>query len=351
MARAEAGPQGPTPGLCGRINPQPMARLGEIRHGHPDAAPQGLGLLHHRTGGHPALHARPGGVGAKYDLEVVVRSRQMGLLTGNPAIRRLHTYRNNPLYRLRLALSLGRTRFERLLVLHSNSDVIKLIKRLRYDSALNIQGWERPELNLEAASFPELSHFIDQRLALARLAGAEPNGLERMRIFLTPGELRAGEAWLRQQGLDLERPLTGFCPGASHAYKRWPADYFARVVEDLEADGGQTLLVGSHDEADLLAGIKAASGDRSHIALGLDLRLLAAVLAKCHLLISNCTGPLHLGQAVDTPVLGLFGPTDSGLTGPRGSPTVFCRPPTCVTSARRNNAPTPPACFPYCPGR
>ena len=295
----------------------------------------------------PALEA----LGAKYDLEVVVRRRQLGLLTGNPAIRRLHTYRNNPIYRLRLALSLGRTRFERLLVLHSNSDVIKLIKRLRYDSALNIQGWERPELNLQAASFPELSHFIDQRLSLAHLAGAEPNGLERMRIFLTPGELRAGEAWLRQQGLDLERPLTGFCPGASHAYKRWPADYFARVVGNLEADGGQTLLVGSQDEADLLAGIKAASGDRAHIALGLDLRLLAAVLAKCHLLISNCTGPLHLAQAVDTPVLGLFGPTDSSLTGPRGEPHRFLQAPDVCDECKKKQCPNPTCLLSLLPGQ
>jgi ADP-heptose:LPS heptosyltransferase len=49
----------------------------------------------------------------------------------------------------------------------------------------------------------------------------------------------------------------------------------------------------------------------------LELRLLSSVLSRLDVLVTNDTGPLHLGQAVETSVLGLFGPTDPITIGPR----------------------------------
>ena len=45
-------------------------------------------------------------------------------------------------------------------------------------------------------------------------------------------------------------------------------------------------------------------------------RQLGALLARTSLLISNDSGPLHLGIAAGVPVVALFGPTDPKLTGP-----------------------------------
>ncbi len=45
---------------------------------------------------------------------------------------------------------------------------------------------------------------------------------------------------------------------------------------------------------------------------------LAAVVAKCDLLIGIDSGPMHVAAAMGTPVVGLFGPTDPSRTGPQG---------------------------------
>jgi ADP-heptose:LPS heptosyltransferase len=42
----------------------------------------------------------------------------------------------------------------------------------------------------------------------------------------------------------------------------------------------------------------------------------AALIEKCSLFISNDSGLLHVASAVKAPVIGLFGPTDPGRTGP-----------------------------------
>ncbi len=48
------------------------------------------------------------------------------------------------------------------------------------------------------------------------------------------------------------------------------------------------------------------------------IRYLAAIIKECDLLIGNDSGPLHMGVAVDTPVLGIYGPTKPMLQGPYG---------------------------------
>ncbi len=48
------------------------------------------------------------------------------------------------------------------------------------------------------------------------------------------------------------------------------------------------------------------------------IRAVASCLAEMDLLISNDTGIMHVGAAVGTPVLSLFGPTDATQWAPKG---------------------------------
>ena len=50
-----------------------------------------------------------------------------------------------------------------------------------------------------------------------------------------------------------------------------------------------------------------------------SLRQLTSVLAACDLVISGDSGPMHLGVAVGTPVVALFGATNPARHGPYGS--------------------------------
>ncbi len=45
---------------------------------------------------------------------------------------------------------------------------------------------------------------------------------------------------------------------------------------------------------------------------------LAALLERCTLLVTNDTGTMHVGAAVGTPVVALFGSTPPLVTGPWG---------------------------------
>jgi heptosyltransferase-2 len=47
-----------------------------------------------------------------------------------------------------------------------------------------------------------------------------------------------------------------------------------------------------------------------------SLRQLMALLARCHLFITNDSGPMHLAAALGLPMVAVFGSTDDRATGP-----------------------------------
>ena len=75
--------------------------------------------------------------------------------------------------------------------------------------------------------------------------------------------------------------------------------------------------------------------------MNLDLRLLASVLAAADLLITNDTGPLHMAQAVGTPVLGIYGPTDPETIGPLDPASRFLKVPITCERCLTKDCPYP----------
>jgi heptosyltransferase-1 len=59
-----------------------------------------------------------------------------------------------------------------------------------------------------------------------------------------------------------------------------------------------------------------AAGGAAVLAPHTTLPRLLALARAARLVVSGDTGPLHIGAAVGTPVLALFGPTDPRRNGP-----------------------------------
>ena len=263
----------------------------------------------------PALVA----LGQKYEVDVLVHQHRLPLLQGNPFLRQLLPYRNNPFQRSYLGARMLARNYQLLLVLHANDDLVRLLPWLRYGQAVNIQGWNIAHRRMRELEVSNDLHVVDKRLIMARWAGVEPHPeYFWMKVFLAAGELDAADAWLSQRGLPRGRPRVGMVLGASHVFKRWPAERFGRVARALIDQGAEVILIGGKHELGLADRAGLAAGAVLHDGHGLGMRQLAAVLARLDVLVTNDTGPLHLAQAVNTPVLGLFGPTDHITIGPRG---------------------------------
>ena len=100
-------------------------------------------------------------------------------------------------------------------------------------------------------------------------------------------------------------------PGAAAAIRRWPAERFAAVADDLVRNGTPVVLTGSGEEAEIVAGVRAAMTERALDLSGrTTLGALAALVAGSRLLVVNDTGVSHLAVALGVPSVTVSTATD-----------------------------------------
>jgi len=108
--------------------------------------------------------------------------------------------------------------------------------------------------------------------------------------------------------------------GAARPARNWFPERFSALADRLIDElGAQVVFVGGNEDRELVGRVMAGMKNKAVSAAGeLSISDSAALLARCNCLVSADTGPLHLSTAVQTPVVGLFGPTDPRRTGPIG---------------------------------
>ena len=141
----------------------------------------------------------------------------------------------------------------------------------------------------------------------------KPLGVEmthfKTEIFLTEDEKREAKIFLKHQDVDLAKPIVALHPGATWKNKMWLKENFTQVVDILRARlGVEILLSPGPEDQDLIDYIVTNSFGNVHQLPVLPVRQLAAVLSQCRVFVSNDCGPMHIGVAVGTPTIGIFGP-------------------------------------------
>jgi ADP-heptose:LPS heptosyltransferase len=135
---------------------------------------------------------------------------------------------------------------------------------------------------------------------------------------------------LRSAGVDRSKPLAVIHPGGKlHINsRRWPAEYYARVVDFLTThEGFEVVLTGDRDDQVVCQEIADQSqAGVTSLAGRFSFAETAALLSICQVFITNDTATLHLAAAVQVPrVVAIFGPTNPDLLAPQNDRTVVLR--------------------------
>ena len=165
-------------------------------------------------------------------------------------------------------------------------------------------------------------HHIDYYLDLIKKAGFTGRS-DQPWLFLDLEERERARAVLE----GLKRPVIALNPGAAYgSSKRWLPERFAgvaaRVITELN---GSVVVLGGPNEAgiadDILKHVDASLAAPSsllNLAARTGLRELMALIAESDILVTNDSGPMHIGYAVGTPLVAIFGSTSPEHTGPVG---------------------------------
>ncbi|MBP2632298.1 MAG: rfaQ 1 [Firmicutes bacterium] len=115
------------------------------------------------------------------------------------------------------------------------------------------------------------------------------------------------------------------CPFSSHAHKNWTVDNWVSVIKHL-TKRIKCILIGSEKELSAIQSMNTKADNVALIAAGkLTLGESAALIKSAQLFITVDTGPMHIAQAFDTPVIALMGPTHSRVWGPRNRQDIVIR--------------------------
>ncbi|MFN2579193.1 MAG: lipopolysaccharide heptosyltransferase II [Pyrinomonadaceae bacterium] len=135
------------------------------------------------------------------------------------------------------------------------------------------------------------------------------------------------------QGTDPIKPLTILCPGSVNSRaKRWPPERYAELADKLIDAGIEVALIGSRAEIDVSREVCARAKHQPMVLTGqTSVAEVVALISIADVLVTNDTGPAHIGAALDVPTLVIFGPTNPLTTHPWSSQAQIIRqPPDCA---------------------
>ncbi|MEP6621375.1 MAG: lipopolysaccharide heptosyltransferase II [bacterium] len=175
-------------------------------------------------------------------------------------------------------------------------------------------------------------HHAARLLTLARPNGREATA-DELRPTLYPGDAERAQvnAWLAEHGVADDERLIAFAPGSVWGTKRWP--YYPELASMLAAHG-RVVVIGGGDDANLAQSIVAAEPTAIDATGRLSLLASAELIGRTGVLVTNDSAPMHLGSAMGTPTVAIFGPTvpefGFGPLAPRavvvGHSALTCRP-------------------------
>jgi heptosyltransferase II len=228
----------------------------------------------------------------------------------------------SPFAKLRLIRELSGKHFDAAFLLHRSLTRALLVflagipRRVGYDTKNRGIFLTRRIKALDADSL----HRTDYYLNVLESSGVPARDRVTSLDVCAPAESEV-HSILKSHGVDEKDFVIVVHPGGNWNLKRWPPVNFNLLISHLMRDPRTKVIITGAESDKGLADEIAASLARKPVNLAgkIGLRQLIALARRADCVISADSGPLHIASSVGTPVVGIFGPTDPGVTGPRGS--------------------------------
>jgi heptosyltransferase-2 len=262
-------------------------------------------------------------------IALMVRPACRELVQGHPAIDEVLVYDKDGRHHgvratIRFARGLARYEFDTAIVLHPSNRshwipwLAGIPVRIGYDRK---GGWllthRLPHRKQEGRK-----HEALYSLELLRGLGIAAPAELRPIVPVQPDAAARIERWLADGSVRPDEAIVAVHPSASCVSKRWMPERFAAVADRLitEQRVRVALVAGPEDVGCAREVVRVMRQPVLDLAGRLGVGELAALLARCRLLISNDSGPVHVAAAVGTPVVAIFGRNQQGLSPLRWGP-------------------------------
>lgn len=261
------------------------------------------------------------------EISWVVERRSSEILKDNPLLDRLIEVDTKALRRGLMSGETLRAPRQQLRLLRASAfdlaldfqGLLKSSLAARLSRAQRVYGFARDALREPASRFlvhhtvavPPESHVIRKNLTLVKgaLGISVPDDAADFEFPIAVSREHELEAQAAAGGTKGGYAILN--PGGGWPTKLWSVDKFGALADQLwNRFRLHSLVTYGPGEAGLAAQVLAASNSGSTRALCLSLKGFLALVKDAHVYIGGDTGPTHLAVAAQTPVVGLFGPTE-----------------------------------------
>jgi heptosyltransferase I len=181
-------------------------------------------------------------------------------------------------------------------------------------------------------------HIADQNGELSQRVGAASRA-GQVQLQIPPEDETSVCTELHSKGIEKYILLN---PGGGWASKCWPKERFGELSKRISSDLGiRSVINYGPGEESLASAVCASAGDAKPLPYCGSMGQLMALLKLARCVIGGDTGPLHLADALRTPVVALFGPTNPARNGPYFRPGIVLRAQNVQTTYKRHDAPHP----------
>jgi heptosyltransferase III len=184
-------------------------------------------------------------------------------------------------------------------------------------------GFETPfwglAYNRRVRRDPAPKYIVQQKFDLLRALGLDP-APALPRLALSEGDFAGARAWW-DEGPGRFPVRVGLAPAHRHPVRQWPARKWKALLPLLLRDERRAVvLFGGPGEEGLLSELAAPHAGRVFFPPAGSLRQAAAVMARCGVVASNCSGSMHLAVAAGTPTVTVYGSSQMEVWNPAVAP-------------------------------
>jgi heptosyltransferase-1 len=136
-------------------------------------------------------------------------------------------------------------------------------------------------------------------------------------LYVSPEAQAVARQVLCENGLPAGTPYVVIVPGTNWQTKNWPAVRFGQVAAGFRQRLGlRAVVVGTASQRVMADEVRRQEPTAIDLCGRSTLAELAAVIEGARLVVANDSGPLHMADALDVPLVGIFGPTRAEIVGP-----------------------------------
>jgi heptosyltransferase-2 len=257
---------------------------------------------------------------------IMVNPSVREIAEGNPYINEIMIYDEKRMHgffkSLKLIFEIKKKKFDLVIILNPKKkfNVITFLTGIPVRLGYNRKWGFLLTHKIEDRKSSGQKHEVEYNLDLVRRIGIDTQD-KSLFISVDKEDEQFIDSLLKDLGIINTDLLIALHPWTSDPVKQWSIEDFSRLAQRLSKElSCKVIIIGGKEEIDKSINFCQGNPDLINLTGKLTLRLSAALLNKCRLLISNDSGPVHLACAVGTPVIALFRSDIAGKSARRWGP-------------------------------